>query len=506
MTAPDGLCDSWQLLADRSLVERFSGAASLRLHHPVPRELIPIADGGETYRYMTVFEENGLFRMYYGLIRIAGKRINGPERICYAESTDGKTWTKPALDLIADPGNRHRNIVWMEDGDTRLGVGGFSPFRDDNPLCPPDQRYKAIAEAGPLAKKAFGCNGLVALASPDGLRWRLLEKRLIVSGGPGFSGYDSQNVAFWDSPRNEYRLYHRAVFREGPLNVFRDVLTATSADFLHWSPRQRLSYPGAIPEQLYTNNIRPYFRAPHLFLGFPARYVERSWGDAIAALPETERRKERIRINGAEPGVHDPTGGGGQRVGTSLTDTLFMISRDGLHFDRWDEAFIRPGLRTHNNWFYADNFQNWGLIQTAGSLEDSPPELSFYLTEGSRRHDSNLCRRYTLRMDGFASASAGRAGGELLTIPLPCSGDELLFNFSASAAGSVRVELQDAQGWPIPGFEAEHCVELLGDDLARPVCWEGSPDLAPFVGQLVKIRVLLNDVDLFSFRFRSRAG
>ncbi|MDP6063302.1 MAG: hypothetical protein QGI49_00695, partial [SAR202 cluster bacterium] len=40
--------------------------------------------------------------------------------------------------------------------------------------------------------------------------------------------FDSQNLIFWDSVRNEYREYHRA-FRDG-----RDIKTAISQDFTNW--------------------------------------------------------------------------------------------------------------------------------------------------------------------------------------------------------------------------------------------------------------------------------
>ena len=32
--------------------------------------------------------------------------------------------------------------------------------------------------------------------------------------------------------------------------------------------------PGRVSE-LYTNQILPYYRAPHIFLGFPTRYLDR---------------------------------------------------------------------------------------------------------------------------------------------------------------------------------------------------------------------------------------
>ncbi len=60
-------------------------------------------------------------------------------------------------------------------------------------------------------------------------------------------------------------------------------------------------------------------------------------------------------------------------------------------------------------------------------------------------------RRYTLRTDGFVSLRAGFAGGTVTTKPFSCDGAELSLNFATSAAGSVRVELQDETGRPLPG-------------------------------------------------------
>ncbi len=496
-----------ELWVDLHLADRFSGEITHRLHSPVARELITgIEDEeGRSYRYMTVFRDGDLYRMYYAfpkVVRIEGKKVKEPERIGYAESRDGIHWQKRQVGIFDMPGLKINSIVWMETGREQLGISGFSPFKDENPDCLPEQRYKAIAEAGPLGKELLGRNGLLALASPDGLHWSMIQPEPVMTGGPGLGAFDSQNLAFWDAERREYRLYRREVFREGPLNVLRDILTATSRDFLHWSEPVRLCYPSAVPEQLYTNNILPYERAPHLFLGFPVRYTERRWSEAIAALPETERRKALIRESGREPGEDDPTGSGGERIGTAITDTLFMSSRDGQTFHRWNEAFIRPGLRPKDNWFYPDNFPAWGLVSTPSAIDGAPDELSFYVSEGGRRKVPNQCRRHTLRVDGFASLNASRKGGEIVTRPLCFSGNQLVINFSASAAGGLRVELLNAEGKPIPGFELTDCVELLGDDLERRVQWQGAPDLSTLAGVPIRLRFAMTDADLFSFRFR----
>ena len=121
--------------------------------------------------------------------------------------------------------------------------------------------------------------------------------------------FDSQNLIFWDEVRGEYREYHRD-FVSG-----RDIKTAVSGDFMSWPDPEWISYsPGRVSE-LYTNGVLPYYRAPHIFLGFPTRYVDRGWTESTDHLPQLEYR--RIR------GSRSP------REGTAVTDGMFMSSRDG---------------------------------------------------------------------------------------------------------------------------------------------------------------------------------
>ena len=328
---------------------------------------------------------------------------------------------KPKLGLIEFAGSKENNIIW-----TGLGAEGLSPFRDLNPNCAPEARYKAIG----AGRGGQGHNVLVALQSADGVRWsRMHETPLAVPGA-----FDSQNLAFWDAVRGEYRLFFRD-FRDRR----RDIRTAASKDFFHWSAAEWLDYPGAPPQQLYTNQVQPYYRAPHLYFGFPTRYTERGWCDSLRALPELEHRKKRSAMS--------------NREGMALTDGLFMTSRDGRTFHRWDEAFLRPGLRGTDNWVYGDNYVSWGMVETKASIADAPDEISIYATEGYWMKASKL-RRFTLRKDGFASMHAPFAGGEFTTKPITFQGSRLVLNFSTSAAGTIRVEFQDVSGKPLEGLAA----------------------------------------------------
>ena len=59
--------------------------------------------------------------------------------------------------------------------------------------------------------------------------------------------------------------------------VVRAQARATSADFRTWTPQVRMTYSDTgtdIPsEQLYTSQVQPYFRAPHLYISLPGRFM-----------------------------------------------------------------------------------------------------------------------------------------------------------------------------------------------------------------------------------------
>lgn len=457
-----------ELLVDDYLIERTEGV-HLELHHPTPREVVLVHDQpweGSGCGYHTVFQDGDRYRMYYKAwqLTVAQGKLTQPHPLfaAYAESPDGIHWKKPELGLFEFNGSKANNIF-------RLNAHDFSPFRDTNPACEPEAKYKAVG---------LNKGGLWAYRSADGLHWTPIQEKPIITKG----AFDTQNIAFWDSTRRQYRAYIRD-FREGS----RDIRTATSEDFVHWTDPVWLEYPRAPREQLYTNQIKPYDRAPHLFIGFPSRYVERDWSDSMLTLPEPEHRQMRKAIS--------------KRYGTAITDALLMTSRDGHAFRRWGEAFLRPGLRSTDNWAYGDNYLAWQVVETRSDIPGAPNELSLYATESYWTGTSDQLRRFTLRIDGFVSAQAPLAGGELVTKPLVFAGKTLVLNFATSAAGSMRVEIQDAAGKPIEGFGLSDCEEIFGDSLQRTVQWKSGADVNRLTGTPVRLRVVMKDADLYSFRF-----
>jgi len=193
--------------------------------------------------------------------------------------------------------------------------------------------------------------------------------------------------------------------------------------------------------------------------------------------------------------------------GTAVTEGLFMASRDGGNFKVFEEAFIRPGLRTEDSWFYGDNYQSWGLVETRSHVAlDAPNELSIYVTEATLQNGKPArLRRYTLRLDGFVSINATMKGGKLLTKPIRFSGKKLTLNYSSSARGGIRVGIDGPAGESTPGYTLDDCPWIYGDSLAREVEWTRSgavtSDVSKLAGKSVRLIFELKDADLYSFQF-----
>ena len=461
------------------------GGAALRLHQPTLREVVLLTDEsweGNACLYSSVFQDGARYRMYYGAQQYdVGEGVMAyphPGFLCYAKSADGIYWRKPALDQVEFNGSAQNNIIPFVSDLADPGLiddAHVAVFKDTNPLCPPDAAYKALARGkNPL--------GLYAFVSANGIHFTLLHDQPILTQGY----FDSLNLAFWDGVRGEYRAYIRD-FDGGVPDGVRSILTATSQDFLHWTEPTWLLYPDAPTEQLYTNQIQAYARAPYIFIGFPMRYVDRGWTKQMDFLPDLALRQRRAAVS--------------PRYGSAVTDGLFMSSRDGLTFKRWGEAFIRPGLRPQDNWIYGDNCVAWGVVETRSDLPGAPNELSLYATESYWRGQVMNVRRYSLRLDDFVSVQAPLSGGEFVSKPLLFAGEQLVINFSTSAAGSIGVELQDALDKPFTGFTLADCPEIFGDSLEQIVHWRTDSGIGSLAGKPIRLRFVLKDADLYSIRF-----
>lgn len=485
---PLALGDRRELFVDDHLIAELR-RAELRVHPPTREGLAAVCDApweGNGCGYYTVLHDDReqVYRMYYHAWQIPNAAEPGGRRltIAYRESDDGITWKRPNLGLCEFAGSRDNNILLdtMPDGGE---CHDFSPFIDSNPAAEPEARYKAI---GAGMKHEAGVWGF---RSPDGIQWTPLADRPVFSQGM----FDSQNVAFWSPVERRYVMYSR-VYSGAGFEGTRLVSRAVSDDFLHWRDEGPITFPeGEGPQplaQFYVSQIRPYDRAPHLFLGFPARYVDHGLTPSTPLLPEWDLREPRMGVNA--------------RYGTAVTDSVYITSRDGRRFRQSNDVFLRPGLRTRHNWSYGDNYLAWHVVETRSSRDDEPRELSLYATESYFTGRDSRLRRFSLRIDGFGSVHARSDGGDCWTKPLVFVGDELSLNCATSAAGTIRVAVLTADRSPIPDYGLEACDLVYGDTLDRRVSWRGDASVTRLAGRPVVLHFELREADLYSLKFEPR--
>ncbi|HNY39466.1 MAG TPA: hypothetical protein PKJ41_03695 [Bryobacteraceae bacterium] len=451
-----------ELFIDDFLIDRMQGVR-LELGRPVDAGVAIRFDKpweGPFSAYTTVVHDGGIHRMYYRGVPESGKDGNESEVTCTAESNDGITWRRPELSLYDARGTKPNNVILA--GQAPLSHN-FSPFLDARPGVPPSERYKALA--------GIHKTGLVAFVSADGLAWRRLRDQAVFPSPDRFS-LDSQNVSFWSESEGRYLLYFRTWKQIGKTN-YRWVSRSTSQDFVNWSKPEEMDFGSAPPEHLYTSQTSPYFRAPHIYMGICARFMP---GRQVL----TEDQAQAVGV--------DP------KYFKDCSDAVLITTRGAASYRRqFMEAFLRPGVGWEN-WVSRSNYPALNLVQTGLST------MSFYVNRNYGQPTSYL-RRYELRLDGLASVHAGYAAGELLTKPLRFQGAKLELNLSTSAPGGVRVEVQDAAGSPLPGFSLDDSIELIGDEIARVHTWKGADSLASLAGRAVRLRFLIKDADLYSFRF-----
>jgi hypothetical protein len=236
----------------------------------------------------------------------------------------------------------------------------------------------------------------------------------------------------------------------------RSIARATSKDFIHWTAPvvMEANQPG---EHLYTNGTHPYFRAPHVYVALPTRFMANR---------------------------------------SSITDVVFMVTRPGAEsYTRlFKEAFIRPGLGK-GGWGNRSNYIAWHVVPT------SDTQMSMYNVNGDH---------YVMRIDGFISVHAGAEEGELITKPLTFEGNQLEINESTSAAGRIRVEIQDAAGRPVPGYTLEASESIFGDRISHVVTWgddaSRSADVSRLAGKPIRLRLVMQEADLFAIRFHGNGA
>lgn len=412
--------------------------------------------------YCTLFEDEGIFRLYYECYFIGESEQSNDLKamLAYAESADGITWHKPTVGTMPFHGSAENNLVYGLDLSLGRGAHGATVFKD--PHGTPDERYKLVhmgREDGKLC--VFGA------VSPDGLHWRPLPQPLLRDYMS-----DTQTVMRFDAQKGRYVGFFRGWkgLELGKWHGRRTIAYAETEDFATWPVPQNLVSPDVrdTPDaDIYTNAYTPWPRAANAHVMFPAFYQR--------ALDVTE--------------VH------------------LMTSRDGIAWQRPQRTPVIPSGEPGSDW-------EGGVYAGCGLASLKTGEWSLPLGPMWHTHNQShfaagrpanppnhgyLCRAIW-RQDGLTSLEA-LIEGRCTTVPVTFTGQHLEINTWTRFAGEVRVEVAQLNGEKIPGLTFEECEPVTGDALNQVVTWQGKSDLSAWANQPLRLRFHLRRARLHAIQF-----
>lgn len=448
--------DRLELFVDDKLVDSEKTTAERIYYSPEKHECVLTFDAaweGDGCCFFNFISDGETYRMYYIAKKSPTAENNNPKAVvCYAESSDGFTWTKPELNIIKYDGSTKNNILLSDDS---FNYANFYAFKDTNPNCKAEEKYKAVA---------LGSDGkLYGYASADAKNWTKIPSALSSKGT-----FKTLNVAFYDTNTSKYYTYI-STKTDGTMSFS----VMRSSDFKVWDSPVSLGYGDDAPLfNIYTAGVTPYYRAPHIWLGLTSRYIDRQMLNAD---------------------------------GVGLTDCVFMASRNGKDFVRSNEAVLTPGAQSNENWVLGDCVPCVGMLEIPVQREPGNPQtyqdnqICVYFPEGTYSGEAVKLYRYQMRIDGFASYSTNFNKDQILvTEPVIFKGSNLIVNYRTAGGSEMVVKILDKNGNQIEGYES---VPLFGDSVRATVVFKDGKKISDLAGTPIIIEFDMNDTDLFSYKF-----
>jgi hypothetical protein len=429
----------------------------------------------EIYGSVLYDEDEKLFKMWY-LCEPGPKNVyfDHDNVTCYATSKDGVRWDKPLVGTLkAKNGKPHNAVAAVEL------AGVIKDQRDHDPA----RRYKMIA----FQVKPYG---YCTLVSPDGLNWKPESKTPIAPEGDVITGY-------WDEGRGLYVAFPKLGHTVAGLTR-RCFWTITSRDFKTWT-RPRLAFaPDARDDAgslRRVEAVRPLLDVPDNLKLMRTEFY------GIGAYPAescTVAFPWMLTINNnARFGNHEGPG-----------ELQLAASRDLV---TWERPFRTPCVPRGKSGEW-----DCGFFTTASRAVRVGDEIRLYYGGSNYTHGTPCLYRAertgrltkftgslglaTWKLDRFVSVDGPAAGGTLTTVPLRFKGQRLEINAATKPSGQVVVELLDAAGRPLKGFEPS--APFCGDELRHTVRFARGADVAALAGKPVTLRFRLKDAQLFTFAFR----
>ena len=423
----------------------------------------------EGYEYAAPFsdgiwydDKDGKFKMWY----LAGAgyvdTLKHSLYTCYAESLDGKTWTKPSLDIVpgtnvVDTMNRDASTVWLDRNE-----------KD------PSKRWKFFNVE---YKPDYIQWQYVLKYSADGIHW---SKPVAQSGA-----VSDRCTAFYNPFTNKW------------------VMSMRHHCNVSWRSRAYLEH--ADPEEAVS-------LAHRLREGVPDKHI-------VFWFTPDDKEKRHERYPDVDPGIYNFDAiayesimlgfysqwqGPENHIARGLmipkrNEIMLGYSRDGFHFARPSHSPFMPVNETDGAW-------NYGNMQSVNGVPIIVGDSLYIYSSGRSKNgvwwDAGVSTGLaTLRRDGFVSMHADNKEGYLTTEKLSFDGKYFFVNADVKAKGAqLKVELLDADGNAIPGFTKRDCVVMRGADKTKQlITWKGKQDLTELAGRTIRAKFYLTRGDLYAF-------
>ncbi|HCN30043.1 MAG TPA: hypothetical protein DIT64_15155 [Verrucomicrobiales bacterium] len=417
----------------------------------------------------------GRYQMWYQAY--AGKRAQLKTHecvVCYAESADGISFTKPDLGLFDFNGDKKTNIVLIGSGlhgDRYCNSVIVDPHERDAA-----KRYKMLYYDWAKNTEGEVIAGLHLAFSPDGIRWTKHPDAPLYAtafGGkkaqPPFAGENPYSETklpdgrvrrqlllpmtmsdaadpLFDPKRSLWAIYGKMWIHgpDGGLGWKHGMGRVESADLIHWSKPQLVCAPDEHDGPLEFHTSPVFLRHDRYF-----------------SLNQILNR---------------PDGG--------VMDIELMLSRDGIE---WERPFRQ------NLWLKRSPGEQFdsGTLATNADIVIEGREMRFYYgaySSGATGGGINITGDQqksgvglvTLPLDRFAAVTAADKG-QITLKPLDLKGRTEVYVNANASEGAVWAEILDEDGFRLPGFDKANCMPLKKDAMRYRFAWKDKKlaDLPP---------------------------
>ena len=466
-----------QLFIDDFVVD--SRESLLRvIHHPERYPQNPILTGTQPWekwllevngRPVLYDEDAKQFRMYYGANLDDANAANGTRyKVCYAVSKDGIHWTRVPLGQVEWEGSRANNILqWGENWMRRPNVI-FDPADPDV-----NRRFK-MTYVDVIAGHSFIAKGY----SHDGIHWRLNGDGKPIPGGA------NSNLLGWDPHIGRYVLYPRVAGPPTTPGTTRSdaVGRSTSVDFISWSEPQRVLAAGPADSNRDFKGLAAFLYSD-VYLGM--LWVFEGDKSAQAELAFSRDGSEWQRVSPGE---------------------IFFRQGEPGSWDSNGILAVAPVIHGDRIYFY---YAGWNVPYTDSKFVKQPDGRVIAIDEELARVQAGWVENgkrmqwaigmATLRLDGFISLHAGKRPGVLTTKSFEATGGKLLLN--ADVRGDLRTEVLGENAEPLPGYAADDSYPIRSNEIQVKVRWKHGRTVEKLRGKRIRLRFIMREGDLYSFRF-----